>query len=65
MSSIILKDKAYKKWLEDLKDRIQASQIKAAIRVNGNFLDLYWHFGEEITVKRKTVIGATQLLSNF
>src|SRR5215210_5425473 len=53
MSTIISKDKAYKKWLEELKNRIQASQIKAAIRVNNELLDLYWQLGEEITAKQK------------
>jgi len=41
MENIISKDKAYKSWLEDLKKRIQTSQIKAAIKVNSELLDLY------------------------
>lgn len=53
MSNLISKDKAYKKWLEELNNRIKASQIKAAVRVNSELLDLYWQLGEEMTAKRK------------
>lgn len=53
MSTIISKDKAYKTWLEELKKRIQTSQIKAAIKVNSELLELYWQLGEEIIAKQK------------
>ncbi len=53
MSTSISKDKAYKRWIEDLKNRIQASQIKAAIKVNSELLDLYWQLGQEIILKQK------------
>lgn len=52
MSSIISKDKAYKSWLDDLKKKIQASQMKAAIKVNRELLDLYCQLGHEIIVKQ-------------
>jgi predicted nuclease of restriction endonuclease-like (RecB) superfamily len=53
MSTVISRDKAYKKWLEELKKKIKTSQIKAAIRVNTELLDLYWQLGGEITEKQK------------
>src|SRR3954452_12200600 len=53
MSTIISKDKAYKTWLEALKKRIQTAQIKAAIKVNSELLELYWQLGEEIISKQK------------
>jgi predicted nuclease of restriction endonuclease-like (RecB) superfamily len=53
MSSNISKDKAYQAWFEELKTRIQASQIKAAIKVNTELLLLYWQLGEEIILKQK------------
>lgn len=53
MSTIISKDKAYKTWLEELKKRIQTSQIKAAIKVNSELLELYWQLGEEIISMQK------------
>lgn len=53
MSINILKDKAYISWVEELKKKIQASQIKAAIKVNIELLNLYWQLGEEITLKQQ------------
>ncbi len=53
MESIISKDKLYRSWLEALKQKIQASQIKAAIKVNSDLLNLYWHLGKEIISKQK------------
>jgi predicted nuclease of restriction endonuclease-like (RecB) superfamily len=53
MSTSISKDKAYKNWLEELKKRIQSSQIKAAIKVNSELMELYWQLGEEIISKQK------------
>ncbi len=53
MSFNISKDKAYITWLEELKKKIQSSQIKAAIKVNIELLNLYWQLGEEITLKQQ------------
>ncbi len=53
MSSIISRDKAYKSWTEELKKRIQATQIKATLKVNSELLDLYWELGQEIIAKQK------------
>ncbi len=32
----------YKSWIDDIKKRIRQAQIKAAIKVNYELLDLYW-----------------------
>src|ERR1700748_1001297 len=46
-------DKEYKKWIVELKDRIQTTQIKAAIAVNRELLNLYWELGKEICEKQE------------
>lgn len=43
----------YKAWIEDLKNRIKQSQIKAAVKVNYELLDLYWGIGRDIVAKQK------------
>ena len=43
----------YRAWLQDLKTRIQQTQIKAAIRVNTELLQLYWQLGAEIVKKQQ------------
>ena len=43
----------YKNWLQSLKNRIQQSQIKAAIQVNNELLRLYWQMGKDIVEKQE------------
>ncbi len=42
----------YVAWIEDVKNRIKHSQIKAAVKVNDVVLDLYWNLGKDIVVKQ-------------
>ena len=44
----------YKKWIEDIKQRVKQSQIKASVKVNYELLDLYWNFGKDIVNKQET-----------
>lgn len=38
----------YKEWIADLKLRYRKSQVKAAIKVNGEMLQFYWTLGRDI-----------------
>ena len=53
MNINIAADKQYKKWIVELKDKIQHAQIKAAISVNRELLSLYWELGREMLEKEK------------
>lgn len=53
MSSSVFTSKEYKAWLKSLKDKIQSSQIKAAMKVNQELLQLYWGLGQEIYEKEQ------------
>ena len=44
----------YRHWIVSLKQRIQASQIKAAVSVNRELLSLYWYLGEQIIEKQES-----------
>ena len=46
------KNKEYKQWLIDLKNRIRQSQIKAAVKVNTELLLLYWDLGQDIVARQ-------------
>ena len=35
-------DKEYKKFLVELKEKVKNSQLKAAVKVNYELLNLYW-----------------------
>jgi predicted nuclease of restriction endonuclease-like (RecB) superfamily len=39
----------YFRWISDLKQKIQQSQIKAAIQVNSALIEMYWELGKEIS----------------
>lgn len=43
----------YKDWIGELKQRIRQSQIKAAVKVNTELLQLYWQLGGEIVEKQQ------------
>lgn len=49
----IIGDVEYKKLLADLKEKVRRSQLKAAVKVNYELLDLYWNLGKEIVEKQK------------
>lgn len=49
----------YKKWLVELKLRLQSSQVKAAVRVNTAVLEFYWSLGRDIvTMKAEQAWGS-------
>ena len=44
----------YYELLKDLKKRIQAAQLKAALSVNQELIKLYWEIGKEIVNRQKS-----------
>lgn len=47
-------------WVNELKDKIQSSQLKAALSVNTELLNLYWELGKSISEKiKKTDWGSS------
>lgn len=53
MSNLIHIHKDYAAWIGELKIRIRQSQIKAAVKVNTELLQLYWQLGSDIVEKQK------------
>lgn len=51
---MILLDSTYKQWLENIKHKIKAAQLKAAVSVSSQMLEMYWQLAEEIVAKQKT-----------
>lgn len=46
-------DPSYKHWLESIKHKIKAAQLKAAVSVSSQMLEMYWQLAEEIVSKQK------------
>ncbi len=53
MSQDIIKTDNYRNLIADLKHRIQAAQIKAAVTVNTQLIALYWDIGKQIAEKQQ------------
>ena len=51
MSELIISSD-YKEWVNNLKRRIRQSQLKAAIQVNRQLLELYWYIGSDIVTRK-------------
>ncbi len=65
-SGVLISDTSYYKWIEDVKARYQASQAKAAVRVNTEMLRFYWCLGADIVrikAESKWGTGVLQQLS--
>ncbi len=55
-------DKEYKTFLNDLKNKIQSTRLKAALAVNHEVVALYWHIGGQIIEKQKITHWGDKLL---
>jgi predicted nuclease of restriction endonuclease-like (RecB) superfamily len=48
-----IQNPSYKAWLEAIKHRISAAQLKAAVTVNAQLMEVYWELGKEIVQKQR------------
>lgn len=55
----------YRAWIENIKQRIKQSQIKASVKVNYAMLDLYWDIGRDIVAKQKAAKWGDAFLSTM
>ncbi len=63
--SEIISTADYKNFINEIKTKIQQSQIKAAVSVNVEMLKLYWFIGSGIVVKQKTANWGDGLLKQI
>lgn len=55
----------YRNWLASIKERIQSAQVRAALHVNAELIELYWALGAEITAMEKTANWGDKLIDNL
>lgn len=58
-------DKEYLDWIQDLKVRIRAAQIKASIAVNEEMLLLYWDIGNSIVEKQNLFSWGSKIVEQM
>lgn len=56
-------DSTYKIWLKELKSKVRSAQIKAALAVNTELIQLYWELGRMI--EEKESIWGDKLISQL
>ncbi len=54
MSELFNIDKDYSAWLKEIKNKVRTVQLKAAVKVNSEMLNLYWELGSDIVEKQAT-----------
>ena len=60
-----LEKNEYKKFIQNIKSKIQSSQIKASIKVNVELLKLYWDIAEMIVQKQKASAWGTSFIEQI
>lgn len=43
----------YRAFLINLKDKIRSARLQAALAINKELIELYWHMGKQIIEKKK------------
>lgn len=65
MSELMVLDKEYGNWIQELGERYRKSQIKAAVCVNNEMLYFYWSIGKDITDKRASSKWGNKFFQNM
>ncbi len=64
-TNILHLDKKYIELLNELKSQIRNRQIKAALAVNREIIELYWHIGKGIVEKQKNAKWGSKFLEQL
>ena len=56
---------AYIETLREIKDKVRSSQIKAAVKVNQELIQLYWEIGTAISQKQKQEGWGAKTIDRF
>ena len=64
-SNLLGMPNGYKPFLTEIKERIRASQLKAAVSVNEELIKLYWSIGKDLVEKQKKEDWGTKTIERF
>lgn len=64
-SKSIALPESYDSFLQDIKSRIQESQIRAAIAVNQELIKLHWWIGSEISRRQENEKWGSQVIERL
>ncbi|MBL1259432.1 MAG: hypothetical protein COB33_002735 [Thiotrichaceae bacterium] len=55
----------YANWLAALKQQFRQTQLKAAVQINSELLNYYWHLGDEIVEKQQNSSWGDKFLAQL
>lgn len=58
-------DKEYVQWLSDIKNRYRNSQVRAAVKVNAELLELYWSIGRDLVAMKAEERWGSGIVKQF
>ena len=64
-SKLIKTDLVYKEWIQDVSRRFRRSQLKAAVKVNGEMLRFYCSLGQDISRMNKDARCGTEFYLTY
>ena len=53
MTKDFVKNDDYRRFIAELKSRVQSAQIKAAVKVNEELIGLYWEIGKQLVERQR------------
>ncbi|MDR1696499.1 MAG: PDDEXK nuclease domain-containing protein [Endomicrobium sp.] len=65
MTKRFTKNPNYLKFIKDVKEHIQSSQIKAALSVNKELILLYWYMGQKIAAEQEKAVWGDGFLQEM
>jgi predicted nuclease of restriction endonuclease-like (RecB) superfamily len=65
MNLTLFNNDQYKNWLADIKQKIKLAQVKAAVKVNTELINVYWELGKEIIEKQDTANWGDALIDQL
>lgn len=65
MNLTLFNNNLYKNWLADIKQKIKLAQVKAAVKVNTELINVYWQFGKEMIEKQETANWGDALIDQL
>lgn len=65
MENLLTTNNEYREWIVGLKQRIKQSQLKAAVKVNTEMLQLYWSIGEDIVLQKAESLWGSSIIEQI
>ncbi|HRN42185.1 MAG TPA: PDDEXK nuclease domain-containing protein [Vicingus sp.] len=63
--SVLIANNEYIGWLNNLKQKVRAAQLKTVVAVNASLIKLYWELGQQIVEKQQNAHWGDKLINQI